>query len=217
MQILSAVKIFYEVGDKQILDDISLSIEKGDCISLIGSSGSGKSSFLKMCSYLISPSSGTMSYNDTNFSDYEPITLRQELSYCTQMPYLFGTTVKENLEFPFIIKKNPFDIEKVAQLLEAFQLDRNLLEKEVAILSGGEKQRIALIRNLIHNPKILLLDEVTSALDESSSLVIEKYVKELNKNGTTILWVTHNLEQSTRIFNKRVQFENGKVVNLEVL
>lgn len=217
MSILSAQNINFAVDEKQILTNISLDVAAGECISLMGPSGSGKSTFLKMCSYLISPTEGKMYYKDEKFSKYDPMKLRQSISYCTQIPYLFGTTVKENLEFPYIVKNQNFDSEWIASMLVEFGLDESFVDKDVATLSGGEKQRIALIRNLVHKPEILLLDEVTSALDEMSASLIEQHVKKLVAEGMTVLWVTHNEEQSTKIFNKRVRFVAGEIVDVEVL
>lgn len=87
----------------------------------------------------------------------------------------------------------------------------------MANLSGGEKQRIALIRNLLFKPEILLLDEVTSALDMENTEIVEDAISKLNKEGVTIVWVTHNLEQSRRNGNRIVTIENGEIKSEEVL
>ncbi|MGL5150129.1 MAG: ATP-binding cassette domain-containing protein [Clostridium sp.] len=89
------------------------------------------------------------------------------------------------------------------------------MHKNINLLSGGEKQRVSIIRNLIFTPKILLLDEATSALDNQNSKNFENYIKELNLSGVTILWITHNLSQSTSIFNKRITLENGRLIKME--
>ncbi|MGL4798700.1 MAG: ATP-binding cassette domain-containing protein, partial [Cellulosilyticaceae bacterium] len=91
------------------------------------------------------------------------------------------------------------------------------IEKEINGLSGGEKQRIALIRNLIYTPDVLLLDEVTASLDKENAVVVEGYIKALNEKGVTVLWITHSETQSTAIFNKRLVVEDGKLSRLEVL
>ena len=105
MSILKLDNVSYKLDNTDILKDINLEISKGDCISLIGPSGSGKSTLLKLCSSLISPTSGNIFFDSKDFYDYDLIMLRREISYCVQMPILFGDTVLDNLKFPFEIRK----------------------------------------------------------------------------------------------------------------
>jgi putative ABC transport system ATP-binding protein len=111
----------------------------------------------------------------------------------------------------------PVDQERVADLLATFQIPPDFLDKDVKILSGGEKQRIALIRTLLFKPEILLLDEVTAALDTENTSKVEAAVASLNAEGMTVLWVTHNLEQSRRVASKVMTIEEGKIKSWEVL
>ncbi|MEG0151710.1 MAG: ATP-binding cassette domain-containing protein [Cellulosilyticaceae bacterium] len=215
MSILEIKDLYYKVENTNILNGISISIDQGDCISLVGQSGSGKSTLMKLCADLIPLSKGGIWYKGKSYKEYDPIELRRQITYCIQMPHLFGESIYENLEFPFKIRKESMDKEKVVELLEKFNLDESFLTKEVKSLSGGEKQRIALIRNLIYTPEILLLDEATSALDKENTQVIEQYVKELNQKGVTVLWITHDAEQSEGIFNKRIVISEGMVECME--
>ncbi|MEG1637155.1 MAG: ATP-binding cassette domain-containing protein [Cellulosilyticaceae bacterium] len=215
MSILEIKDLYYKVENTNILNGISISIDQGDCISLVGQSGSGKSTLMKLCADLIPLSKGGIWYKGKSYKEYDPIELRRQITYCIQMPHLFGESIYENLEFPFKIRKESMDKEKVVELLEKFNLDESFLTKEVKSLSGGEKQRIALIRNLIYTPEILLLDEATSALDKENTQVIEQYVKELNQKGVTVLWITHDAEQSEGIFNKRIVISEGLVECME--
>lgn len=217
MNILNIKNIYYRADNTDILKGISIDVKEGDCISIIGSSGSGKSTLLKICSDLITPSSGDIYYRRKNYKDYNPLELRRKISYCIQTPYLFGETVFENIIFPFKIRKEEIDKSEVMKLFKKFNLDESFLDKEIKSLSGGEKQRIALVRNLIYTPDILLLDEVTSALDKENCKLVEGYIKELNDKGVTIVWVTHSMEQSESIFNKRVIISEGKVEKVEEL
>lgn len=217
MKILRMKDITYTQNDVEILKGISFDIEKGDCISIIGPSGSGKSTLLKIGADLLPLSSGKIYFNEKCYSSYNPIELRKKISYCTQIPHLFGTTVYENLEFPFKIRKEKIDKKRVVELLERFNLDKNFLDKKTHSLSGGEKQRISIIRNLIYMPDILLLDEATSALDVENATLVEEYVQELNHLGVTVLWVTHSISQSECIFNKRLTLSEGKIECMEVL
>lgn len=109
------------------------------------------------------------------------------------------------------------DEKKIIDLLERFSLDRSYLEKSVNSLSGGEKQRVGIIRNLLFTPEIILLDEATSALDKDNAYKVEEYIKDVNDRGATVLWITHDLNQSTRIFNKRIVVSEGKVDRIEVI
>lgn len=217
MDILSIKNLTYEADNTQILNGITLDIEKGDCISIVGQSGSGKSTLLKICSDLISITSGELYYDGKNYKEYNPLELRRKISYCVQLPHLFGDKVCENLEFPFKIRKKQMDKARVIALLKRFNLDESFLDKQVKSLSGGEKQRIALIRNFIFEPDIILLDEATAALDKENAKVIEEYVKELNHKGVTVLWITHSKEQSEGIFNKRITIDEGKIGSVEVI
>jgi len=203
--------------NRSILDDITISINSGDYISIVGPSGSGKSTFLKLCCHLISPATGQILYRNKSIEEYNPTDLRKDISYCFQTPYLFGDTVMDNISFPYSIRNSKVDFSRVEELFTVFKIDINYLNKDINNLSGGEKQRIALIRTLLFRPEILLLDEVTSALDVDNSLIVESVIKSLNEDGTTILWITHNLDQSKRNANKLLTIEAGKVKSLEVL
>ncbi|MEG1003742.1 MAG: ATP-binding cassette domain-containing protein [Clostridium sp.] len=216
MSILKLNNIHYKLENTDILKNINLEVNEGDCVSLIGSSGSGKSTLLKICSSLISQTSGDILFNSKDFYDYDVIMLRREISYCVQMPILFGDTVLDNLKFPFEIRKKDFDEDRVISLLNEFNLSKDYLNKDINSLSGGEKQRVSLIRNLIFLPKILLLDEATSALDPENSILVEGIIKNLNDKGITVLWVTHNIEQSSSIFNKRLTLSLGEIIKREV-
>ena len=215
--ILNINDLTYISNDSEIWKGISLDVEQGDCISIIGQSGSGKSTLLKLCADLLPISSGNMYFRGKSYLDYNPIELRKEISYCIQMPQLFGKSVYENLEFPFKVRHEQVDRERIIQLLEAFNLNEHILDNDIHSLSGGEKQRVSIIRNLIYTPDILLLDEATSALDAENTKVIEAYIQALNQSGMTVIWVTHSLSQSEGIFNKRLTLSEGKVECMEVL
>lgn len=217
MSLLEFQNVFFINENKTILKDITLSIDHGDYISIVGPSGSGKSTFLKLCCHLISPSKGTILYNNKSIMEHDPIELRKDIAYCFQTPYLFGKTVMDNISFPYSIRNNKMDLERVEELFLLFNLDKNYLKEDIKNLSGGEKQRIALIRTLLFKPQLLLLDEVTSALDVDNTLIVENVIKSLNRDGTTVLWVTHNPEQSRKNANKRLTIESGEIKALEVL
>jgi len=217
MQILNIRELFYEVDNNKILNNINIDVDQGDCISIVGSSGSGKSTLLKLCADLIPISKGDIYYREKNYEECNPLELRRKISYCIQAPHLFGEKVFENLEFPFRIRKEAINNDRILELMERFNLEKGILDKDIRSLSGGEKQRIATARNLMYIPDILLLDESTSALDRVNAQVVEKYIKDINKDGVTVLWITHSLEQSEGIFNKRITLSQGRVEKMEVI
>lgn len=217
MPIIEFKNVSLDDKGKTILKNIDMSIEKGDYISIVGPSGSGKSTFLKLSASLISPTDGNIYFYDKPYNDLDPIELRRKVSYCFQTPYLFGRSVMDNLCFPFSIRNLKADMHKIDALLNRFKLNSEFKDKDVLNLSGGEKQRIALIRSLLFSPQVLLLDEVTSALDSENTLIVEDLIKELNGEGTTIMWVTHNMEQSRKNANKRLTIKDGSIKSLEVI
>ncbi|MBV4419858.1 ATP-binding cassette domain-containing protein [Clostridium tyrobutyricum] len=217
MSLLEFKNVSYISNNKSILKDISVGIDCGDFISVVGPSGSGKSTLFRLCCQLISPSNGNIFYKEIPYTEFDPIELRRQVAYCFQIPSLFESTVMDNLKFPFSIRNKRVDSTIIKKLLEDFKMDSEYLPRSINNLSGGESQRISLIRTLIFPPKILLLDEVTSALDEKNTFIVENIIKSLNEEGITILWITHNSEQSKRYANKILSIENGKLKSLEVI
>lgn len=187
--------ISYKVKKKKILHNISFSLKKYDFLTLTGPSGCGKSTILKLVASLISPTTGTIFYQDRDIAEIDPIQYRRKVSYCFQQPLLFGKTVNDNLSFPFEIRKQNMDMTRIDQLLRLVDLDHSYLDKKKEELSGGEKQRVALIRNLLFMPKILLLDEVTTGLDDQSKEIVHHLINDCHEKGTTILQVTHDQEE----------------------
>lgn len=178
--------------EKVILEEISLSVEAGEHLTITGPSGSGKSSLLKLLAALVSPSSGQLFYQGQEMGDLDPVAYRREVSYCFQQPVLFGQTVRDNVAFPFEIRQIPFDQERVLTALARLNLGPEFLEKPIKDLSGGEKQRVALVRNLLFEPKVLLLDEVSSGLDEKTKTLLRTFLTDLHQAGVTLIEVTHD-------------------------
>lgn len=217
MSLLEVDEVSYINDNNTILNNISLSVDKGDFISVVGHSGSGKSTFFKLCADLISPTKGSISYLNKNYLTYNPLELRKKITYCFQNPNLFGDIVLDNFIFPYSIRNLAADYERIGMLMESFKFTEDYLKKDVRNLSGGEKQRIALIRSLLFKPDMLLLDEVTSALDTDNTCIVENVIKNLNNEGITIMWITHNPQQSKKYSNKVVTIEDGEIKALEAL
>ena len=217
MALLELSNISYIVKDKSIISDVSLSVNQGDYITIVGPSGSGKSTLLKLCSDLISPTSGTITYNDRPLTAIDPKSYRREVGYCFQRPYLFTKTVRRNILFPYDIRGLKPDMSRIEYLFDLLHMPLNYMERPNDELSGGEMQRICLIRSLIFEPKVLLLDEVTSALDTTNTSIVENVIDELHKKGITIISITHNEEQSLRTANRRITIVDGQLAKEEVL
>ena len=193
MSILSLTDISYQVDQRQILNKINLEVQAGDFLTLTGPSGGGKSTLLKIIASLISPSEGEIIFQGQNQRDYEITTYRQLVSYCFQQPSLFGQTVADNLQFSFVIRKEASSQAQIEQALTKVNLPTSYLNKNITELSGGEKQRVALLRNTMFLPKILLLDEVTVGLDARSIEIVHQFIKQLwQEAGLTIIQITHN-------------------------
>ena len=207
--ILSIKNLTFKTADKNILSDISFTVNPGELITISGPSGSGKSTLLKLIANMLRKSSGDIIFNQKDLETYLPTDYRKEVSYLFQNPVLFGETVKDNLTFPYEIREMTFDENRAVSLLESVQLSKEYFDKTIDSLSGGEKQRIAFVRNLLFPPKILLLDEVTSALDEANSQIITRMVNDLNqKNNLTVLWITHKKEEFLSS-KRRLLIEDG--------
>lgn len=194
--ILRLEGVGFKTDDAVILNNIDLRIAAGEFKLITGPSGCGKSTLLKIIASLLSPTSGEIFFNDKDIATLSPENYRQQVSYCAQTPALFGDSVYDNLVFPWQIRNKQPDPKALVADLERFGLADNTLEKSINELSGGEKQRVSLIRNLQFLPQVLLLDEITSALDEANKRnvneLIHHYVRDKN---IAVLWVTHDKDE----------------------
>lgn len=191
--ILRLDNVGFQADGVTILNEMSFQLRAGEFKLITGPSGCGKSTLLKIIASLLSPTAGSIFFAGKNINDLTPETYRQQVSYCAQTPALFGDSVYDNLVFPWQIRHQQPDPNALVADLLRFGLAENTLEKSINELSGGEKQRVSLIRNLQFLPQVLLLDEITSALDESNKKnvneIIHLYTTEKN---IAVLWVTHD-------------------------
>lgn len=207
--LLTLQKVSFYRRDKEILHDISFAAEAGDRIGVLGASGAGKTTLLRLLNGLETPSSGQIFFRDRLLTAYEPSVLRRTIGYVLQKPLLFGKTVAENLIYPFELHKMKPDWQEINHYLDAANLSQDIVSKPIHALSGGEQQRIALIRSLLVHPDILLLDEVTASLDEANTLLIETLLRqEQREKGLTILFISHNILQAKRLAGKILHLSN---------
>ena len=180
---------------KRLLDDVSLLIQQGDCILLSGPSGGGKSTFLRLLVQLESLQRGEIRFIGENISSLSPEKLRSRAGLLPQSPLITGGTVRDNLLLPFSFRINkgrpvPTDRELSEHLAQVLLSDLNL-DGSAATLSGGQMQRLCIIRTLMLNPDILLLDEPFRALDKESADAVTSLLREKNNDGVTIIVVSH--------------------------
>lgn len=185
-----------------IIDNLSFSVNEGEFMSIEGPSGSGKSTVLKYLSQLLATNleiSGNYIFDGKNVKDWNPMKLRQQISYCFQNPLLFSDTVRENFEFVYQIHNHPFDEDRCLRLLEKVKLSPSYINKSNSDLSGGERQRVALVRNLLFPPKVLLLDEVSSALDVGTREIIWEFLFQLKSDHhMTFIMISHSEEEQAK-------------------
>lgn len=213
-QMFDLKNVNYEIKGQVILRPITLSIPQNAFIVVSGPSGSGKSTLLKILGGLVSYTDGILLYNGKQQKEYNMQDYRKEVSYFFQTPVLFGETVRDNLKFPYDIRGLEFDETHVKALLNRVGLS-DFMNKGIHEISGGEKQRVALIRNVVFMPKVLLLDEVTSALDIESKEAVWNFVNYLYKTeGLTIISVTHHSDEIQNATH-RIIIEEGRVTDYE--
>ena len=213
---LEAKKIFKSFDGKEILKGINLKVEKGEKVIIIGPSGSGKSTFLRCLNLLETKDSGEIVFEGnmitekTNLDEY-----RKNIGMVFQNFNLFNNmTVKENIMLaPTTLKlKTKEEAEKDAKkLLKKINL-LSKIDKYPNQLSGGEKQRVAIVRALAMEPKIMLFDEPTSALDPEMVGEVLDLMKKLADDGMTMIIVTHEMKFAKEIGSKVIFMDNGKIV-----
>ncbi|VYU03590.1 L-cystine import ATP-binding protein TcyN [Streptococcus parasanguinis] len=205
---------------QKVLNNLSLEIQKGEVVALIGSSGAGKSTFLRSLNYLEAPDSGRIKIDDFEV-DFEHITqdqiltLRRKLAMVFQQFNLFGRkTALDNVKEGLIVVKGLSDQEatKIAreELAKVGLSDRE--NHYPRHLSGGQKQRVALARALAMKPEVLLLDEPTSALDPELVGEVEKSIANAAKTGQTMVLVSHDMSFVAQVADKVLFLDKGRII-----
>jgi putative ABC transport system ATP-binding protein len=211
------VKIYpLRSGDVVALDHISFSIGKGEFVSIMGPSGSGKSTCLTLMGCLDTPSSGNIYLSGTptrHMTDEDLTSLRRDrIGFIFQYFNLFPLlNVVENVSFPQMMKegRNP-GTGRAYEVLRAVNLPEDLYTHNPMELSGGQQQRVAIARALVNNPDILLCDEPTGNLDTRTGAGIIDLMTELNRNGTTIIIVTHDPTVAART-QRTIRIVDGRI------
>src|SRR5471030_1731723 len=191
--LLQLQDVSFSLNNRTLLAPVSFELNPGEFTLLTGPSGCGKSTLLKIIAALQNQTAGTILFKGQDIKQLKPEKYRQQVSYCFQTPALFGQTVRDNLALPYQIRGKKIDETKVKQWLERVNLPADILDKNAQALSGGEKQRVSLLRNLQFLPDVLLLDEITSALDEGNKQNVNQIIASLvEEQQLAVLWVSHD-------------------------
>ena len=204
-------------GANQVLKDISLTVHKGEVISIIGSSGSGKSTFLRSINLLEEPTGGEILFHGQNVLEkgYDLTTYREKLGMVFQSFNLFeNLNVLENaiVAQTTVLKRSRSEAEAIAkENLNKVGMTEQYWTAKPKQLSGGQKQRVAIARALSVNPEAMLFDEPTSALDPEMVGEVLKTMKELAKTGLTMLIVTHEMEFAKEVSDRIIFMDQGVI------
>lgn len=206
--------VHYNIDGLHILKDINEAIPESKITTLVGPSGSGKTTLFRLCNGLESPSSGEIIINKKNINEYDPVTLRRKVGLALQHAPMVNGTVMDNLNLPLHLQGKQLRKDEAVKMLDLVGLDKQFLTHQASDLSGGQRQKVSIARTLVNRPDILLLDEITSALDRISQQEIEQLIMNINKQfGTTIIWITHNLEQAIHVGDYAWVMMDGQVVD----
>ena len=221
IQLVDVCKVYrVEGNENQVLKHFSYGFPMTGLYGIIGKSGSGKSTLLNMISLLDHPTSGNVYFNSENinkWSNKKKIDFRNcDIGIIFQHYNLIETeNVIYNIMLPFLISggKEKEGKNKAIKLLESINYRKELYDQSVSHLSGGEKQRVAILRALINNPKVILADEPTGALDSKNSELVMEMLKTISKTKLVIM-VTHNIELITRYADKTIELKDGSILKI---
>ncbi|MFS0875053.1 betaine/proline/choline family ABC transporter ATP-binding protein [Solibacillus isronensis] len=206
-------------GGKVAVDNLTLDIKKGEFIAFIGTSGSGKTTALRMLNRMVEPTSGTISINGKEITKMNPVTLRRSIGYVIQqiglMPHM---TIRENITLvPRLLQWSKEKRDKTAKyLISLVNLPETYLDYYPSQLSGGQQQRIGVIRALAAEQDIILMDEPFGALDPITRDTLQDLIKELQKTlDKTIIFVTHDMDEAIKLADRIVIMHEGKLVQFD--
>lgn len=204
-------------GDKEIIKDLSFDIEEGQFITILGSSGSGKTTTLKMVNRLIEPNSGQIEINDKEIKEYDLIELRRQIGYVVQQIGLFPhITIEKNIAtVPELLGWEPEKIkERVTELMALIQLPYSeYAHRYPKQLSGGQQQRIGVARALAANPQIMLLDEPFGSVDAITRKELQSQIKAIHAelDSKTFLFVTHDINEAFLLGDRVMIMDKGRI------
>ena len=203
-------------GRVRLLDSISFSAKAGEITAVIGPSGGGKSTLIRLINRLTEPGEGRIELDGTNIATLDPLELRRMVALVPQKPFMFDGTVLDNLQMPFRYRQTPppeADSAEVLEVMSLARLDPEMLERNARSLSIGQQQRVGVARALITKPQVILLDEPTSALDRRTSDELASTLREIaHGKNITMIMVTHDLRLTQKVADYCFYLEGGRIL-----
>lgn len=216
--ILNVDKISFSYPNKKVLDSISFSIDKGDCVAILGVNGAGKSTLLKCLNRILQTDEGCVYIENKNIKSMSQIEIAKSMGYVPQRANASRMTVFDTV----LLGRKPYiktdvtdeDLEIVNDILKQLSLEKYSL-RYLDELSGGECQKVVIARALAQQPKILLLDEPTSSLDLKNQIEVLDFIQEIAKNrGISVIVIMHDLNLALRFADKFIMMKNNRVYAL---
>jgi subfamily B ATP-binding cassette protein MsbA len=208
----------YESTQENVLDNVNLTVKKGDILALVGPSGGGKSTLADLIPRFYDPTEGRILIDDINIKDFNLVSLRSKMGIVTQETFLFNGTVRQNIAYGL----ENFPYEKVIEAAKSANAHKFIMEMSDGYntlvgergikLSGGQKQRLTIARALLKNPEIMIFDEATSALDNESEILVQEAIERLMVNRTTFV-IAHRLS-TIRNASMIIVLDKGRIVQM---
>jgi osmoprotectant transport system ATP-binding protein len=206
-------------GGKVAVEDINLSFEKGEFICFIGTSGSGKTTCMRMINRMTDPTKGKILIDGKSVTDINPVELRRQIGYVIQsiglMPHM---TIRENITLvQKLLKVSQEERNKTAEkMIDLVELPREMLDRYPNELSGGQQQRIGVVRALAADQDVILMDEPFGALDPITRDSLQDLVKDLQERlGKTVVFVTHDMDEALKLASRIVIMSEGRVIQFD--
>ena len=216
MSLIEFQHVDFAYGDNLVIQDFSLTVEQGECLAIIGSSGCGKTTILRMVNGLLLPTGGAVLVQGQNTKESNLTQLRRKIGYSIQGSVLFPhMTVEKNIAYvPSLSPRSQKKLiyQNVSKLLDIVGLDESFRRRYPSELSGGQQQRVGLARALAANPEILLMDESFSAVDEITRRQLQQeFIRIRQQTGITVMLVTHDINEALLLGTRVLVMDGGKI------
>lgn len=220
MEMIRLEHVTKSFGRYKALDDVSIVVEEGEFLTVIGRSGCGKTTMLRMINGLQKPDSGKVYAAGEDVGEADLIRLRRKIGYVIQNKGLFPhMTVEKNIIYVPVIsgQKDKRQNRKLAEeLIGLVGLEREMLDRYPEELSGGQQQRVGIARALASRPKLLLMDEPFGALDEITKRAMQNELLALQKKlGMTVVFITHDIREAMKLGDRVLVMEQGKIAQCD--